>query len=84
MASCWWCQRRVCTARGRGHLWLDFKTLTFMRGPEWYCGHCLVVKLTGLFDWPMPPQLDDGDFACSAERVSRGLDVVARCTKRSG
>ena len=53
-----WRQRRVCTARGRGHLWLPFSTLTFARGPEYYCGHCLVVKLTGFYGWPTPPVMD--------------------------
>lgn len=52
-------QRRVCTARGRGHLWLQFRTLTFARGPEFYCGFCLVVKLAGFRGWPTSPQIDD-------------------------
>jgi hypothetical protein len=53
-----WRQRRVCTARGRGHLWLQFGSLTFVHGSEFYCGHCLVVKLTGFYGWPTPPVMD--------------------------
>jgi hypothetical protein len=53
-----WRQRYVCTVRGRGHLWLEFRTLTYVRGHEWYCGHCLVVKLAGFRGWPTPPRRD--------------------------
>lgn len=51
-------QRRVCTARGRGHMWLELKMVTFARGPEFYCGFCLVVKLAGFYGWPIPPADD--------------------------
>ena len=53
-----WQQRRACTAGVRGHLWIEFRTITYARGVEVYCAHCLVVKFVGFLGWPTPPRMD--------------------------
>jgi hypothetical protein len=50
-----WQQRRACTAGGRGHLWIQLRSITYARGAELYCGNCLLLKLRGFLGWPIEP-----------------------------